>query len=68
VRNIGHQVGSDAIGDLAISGIIKVSRIATCATEKHLRLELKHGSCKSVHVDNACLLVDKVWLADKVVA
>ena len=68
MRNISHQVGSDAVSDLTISGVIKVSRVPTCTTEKHLRLEFKHGGCKCVHVDNTSLLVDIVWLTDKVMA
>ena len=68
MSDVSHQVGSDAVSDLAIAGVVKISRIATGATEKDIWTELSHGRLKRVHVNDTRFFVHKVGLAHEVVA
>ena len=43
MSDVSHQVGSDAVSDLSIAGVVKISRIATGAAEKDIWAELSHG-------------------------
>ena len=68
MRNISHEVRTDTVGNLAIACVIKIPRVATGATEENIWAELGHSCLKCVHVNETSLLVDKVRLADKVMA
>ena len=62
MSNISHKECSNAVRDLSESGIVKVSRITTGATEQDVRSELSNDTMKDIHIDDTCFSIDKVWL------
>ena len=68
VSDVCHKVGTHAVSNLAIACVIEVSGVATCATEEYIWAKLGHSRLERVHVDDTSLFVDKVRLADKVMA
>ena len=60
MSNVSHEKAADAVSDLAISCVVEVARVATCPAEQDIWAELLDCGIESVHVDEACLLVDIV--------
>jgi len=67
VCDISHQEGTDTVSDLAIACVVKISWIATGATEKYVWTKLSHYLLQHVHVNDTCLLVHIIWLTNEVV-
>ena len=67
VSDVSHKQCSDAVCDLSIPRVIKVSWIATSSAKQNLRLEFCDGSLECIHVDQPSLLIDIVGLGNEVV-
>ena len=67
VSDISHKQCSDAVGNLSISRVIKVSRIAASSAKQNLWLEFCDGSLECIHVDQTCFLIDIIGLGNEVV-
>ena len=67
VGDISHKQCSNAVGNLSVPCIVKVSRISTGSTKQDLWLEFSDGSLKCIHVDQPSLLVDIIGLGNEVV-
>ena len=67
VRNVSHKERSNAVGDLPVPRVVKVSGIATGSAQQNFRLEFCDGSLECIHVDHTRLLIDKIGLGNEVV-
>ena len=66
MSNVCHQISANAVSDLTIASVVKVSWISGGADYEQLWLELEDLLCKSIHIDQTGLLVDVVWLGFEV--
>ena len=60
VRHIGHEIGADAVGDLAESLEVPEARIGRGAADDQLRLHLLHAPLDLVHVNGVIVLAHRV--------
>ena len=62
VRHVDHEIGADAVGDLAEAFEVPEPRIGRAAGDDQFRLHLLHTPFDLVHVDGVVVLAHRVVL------